>query len=166
MPGKVGKAVQLSGDDGIGLKVGNFRRFDPFSVALWMSTPDVKKRAVVFHRSRAWTDAGSRGYQLLIEEGKLSASLIHFWPGNAIRVRTRAVIPTKQWLHVTITYDGSSRAEGLRIWVNGKPAPCDVVRDNLSKNVTGGGGNNITIGERFRDRGFTRGLVDEFQVFA
>ena len=77
-----------------------------------MNTPDVKKRAVVFHRSRAWTDAGSRGYQLLIEEGKLSASLIHFWPGNAIRVRTREPIPTGQWLHVAVTQDGSSRASG------------------------------------------------------
>ncbi len=165
VPGKSGKAVRLTGDDGIGLKVGNFTRFQPFSVSLWMNTPDVKDRAVVFHRSRAWTDAGSRGYQLLIEDGKLSASLIHFWPGNAIRVRTVEPIPTKQWMHVAVTYDGSSRAAGLRIFVDGRPAECEVVRDNLYKNITGGGGDNITIGERFRDRGFTGGLVDEFRVF-
>ncbi|MCH8924484.1 MAG: DUF1549 domain-containing protein, partial [Planctomycetes bacterium] len=165
VPGRIGKAVKLTGDDAVGIGAGNFRRFDPFSVALWMNTPDEKKRAVVFHRSRAWTDAGSRGYQLLIEDGRLSASLIHFWPGNAIRVRTREKIPTAKWLHVTVTYDGSSRADGLRIFINGKPAECDVVRDHLYKNITGGGGNNIAIGERFRDRGFTNGLVDEFQVF-
>jgi hypothetical protein len=51
-------------------------------------TPDVKERAVVLHRSRAWTDAASRGYELLIEEGRLKWSLIHFWPGNAISVRS------------------------------------------------------------------------------
>ncbi|MFP6576895.1 MAG: DUF1553 domain-containing protein, partial [Pirellulaceae bacterium] len=33
------------------------------------------------------------------------------------------------------------------------------------KNITGSGGDNITIGERFRDRGFSQGLVDEFHVF-
>ncbi|NQV23160.1 MAG: DUF1553 domain-containing protein [Rhodopirellula sp.] len=163
--GSKGKAVKLSGDDGIGLKVGNFRRFDPFSVSLWMNTPDVKDRAVVFHRSRAWTDAGSRGYQLLIEDGRLSASLIHFWPGNAIRIRTTQQLPTKQWHHVVVTWDGSSRADGLSIYLNGKKAECEVVRDHLYKNITGGGGDNITIGERFRDRGFTNGLVDEFKVF-
>lgn len=163
--GPVGRAVQLSGDDGIGLKVGNFPRHQPFSVALWLKTPDVKERAVVFHRSRAWTDAGSRGYQLLIEDGRLSAALIHFWPGNGICVRTAERIPVNQWLHVTVTYDGSSRAAGLRIFVAGKPAACEVVRDHLYKNMTGGGGDNITIGERFRDRGFTGGQVDEFQVF-
>ncbi len=165
VPGKVGQAVRLTGDDGIGLKVGNFRRFEPFSVALWLNTPDVKERAVVFHRSRAWTDAGSRGYQLLIENGRLSASLIHFWPGNAIRIRTREPIPTNEWLHVAMTYDGSSRAGGLKLFINGQRADCEVVRDQLYKNITGGGGDNITIGERFRDRGFKDGLVDEFQVF-
>ncbi len=163
--GKIGKAVQLSGDDGIGVGVGNFRRYDPFSVALWMNTPDVKERAVVFHRSRAWTDSASRGYQLLIEEGKLSTSLIHFWPGNAMRVKTKTPIPTKTWIHVAITYDGSSRAKGLKIFVDGKLADQEIYRDNLYKNITGSGGDNITIGERFRDRGFTNGLVDEFEVF-
>jgi hypothetical protein len=163
--GRVGQAVQLSGDDGIGLKVGNFSRHQPFTISLWLKTPDVKERGVVFHRSRAWTDAGSRGYQLLIEDGRLSAALIHFWPGNAICVRTAERIPINQWLHVTVAYDGSSRADGLRIFVAGKAAASDVVRDHLYKNITGGGGNNITIGQRFRDRGFTGGQVDEFKVF-
>jgi len=163
--GKFGNAVQLTGDDGIELKVGNFHRYEPFSISLWMNTPDSKERAVVFHRSRAWTDAGSRGYQLLLEDGCLSASLIHFWPGNALRVRTRAPVPINQWLHVCVTYDGSSRARGLRIYLDGKRAECNIVRDHLYKNITGGGGDHITIGQRFRDRGFTNGLVDEFRVF-
>ena len=163
--GVVGSAVKLTGDDAVKTEVGNFKRSQPFSVSLWMQTPDVKERAVIFHRSRAWTDAGSRGYQLLIEEGKLSASLIHFWPGNAIRVKTEQVLPTKKWIHVAVTYDGSSEASGLRIFVDGEPASVEVVRDNLTKQITGGGGDNIAIGERFRDRGFTDGLVDEFKVY-
>jgi hypothetical protein len=163
--GKVGKAVRLSGDTGVGTKVGNFRRYQPFSVACWIQTPDYKERAVIYHRSRAWTDAGSRGYQMLLEQGRLSASLIHFWPGNSIRVRTRTPIPLEQWIHVTMTYDGSSRAGGLKIWIDGKKADTEIVRDNLYKNVSGGGGDTITIGERFRDNGFSAGLVDEFKVF-
>jgi len=165
VPGRVGQAIQLSGDDGVGAGVGNFRRFDPFSIALWMNTPELKERAVVFHRTGGWTDAGSRGYQLLIEEGHLSASLIHFWPGNAIRVRTTEPIAIGEWLHVGVTYDGSSRAEGLKIFINGQPAACETVRDRLTKNITGGGGDNITVGARNRDRGFTNGSLDEFQVF-
>ena len=100
-------AAKLTGDDAITLKTGNFKRHAPFSVSLSLNTPDAKQRAVVFHRSRAWTDAGSRGYQLLIEDGKLSASLIHFWPGNAISVKTRQEIPVNRWVDVAVAYDGS-----------------------------------------------------------
>ncbi len=163
--GVKGNGIQLTGDDAVGLKVGNFKRNQPFSVSLWMNTPDAKERAVVFHRSRAWTDAASRGYQMLIEDGRISMSLIHFWPGNAIRVRMKTPIATNQWTQVTATYDGSSKASGVKIFVNGKRADCEVVKDNLYKNITGGGGDNIAIGQRFRDRGFTDGQVDEFKVF-
>ncbi len=157
--------VKLTGDDAVTLKSGNFVRYQPFSVTLTLKTPDVKERAVIFHRSRAWTDAGSRGYQLLIEDGKLSASLIHFWPGNAIRVITEKPIPVDQWLDIAVVYDGSLRAAGLKIYVDGQPQALKVVRDHLTKPITGGGGDTITIGERFRDRGFRDGSVTSFSVF-
>ncbi len=163
--GVQGNAILLTGDDGVNTKVGNFHRYDPFSVSLWIKPPTEFERAVVFHRSRAWTDAGSRGYQLLIEDGKLSWSLIHFWPGNAIRIITDATIPVDTWTHVTVTNDGSSRASGLKIYVNGTIAETTVVRDNLTKNITGGGGNSLVIGKRYRDLGLKGGAVDRMRVF-
>ncbi len=158
-------AVKLSGDDAIQMKTGNFTRYQPFSISLSMNTPDKKERAVIFHRSRAWTDAASRGYQLLIEDGKLSASLIHFWPGNAIRVKTKQEIPLNQWIDVSVVYDGSVDAAGLSIFIDGQAMELEVVKNKLTRNITGGGGNNIAIGQRFRDRGFTNGLVSSFKVY-
>ncbi|MCB1210873.1 MAG: DUF1553 domain-containing protein, partial [Verrucomicrobiales bacterium] len=163
--GKLGKAVQFSGDDPVTTPVGNFKRHEPFSVSLWVKTPDVKERAVVFHRSRAWTDAASRGYELLIEEGKLKWSLIHFWPGNAISIRAKGSLPVNEWVQVVVTSDGASRAAGLRIYVNGKLADVEVIRDHLTKEITGGGGDTIALGERFRDKGFKGGVIDDFRVF-
>ncbi len=164
--GRTGKAVQFTGDDAVSLPVGNFNRHDPFSIALCLKTPDRKERAVVFHRSRAWTDAASRGYELLIEDGRLKWSLIHFWPGDAISIRTKEEIPLDTWLDVVVTNDGSSRAAGLGIYIDGKRAEVEVVKDSLTKNITGGGGDTIDLGERFRDRGFKGGMVDDFRVFA
>jgi hypothetical protein len=163
--GKLGKAVAFTGDDVVDLPLGNFKRHEPFSVSLWLKTPDVKPRAVVFHRSRAWTDAASRGYELLLEEGKLKWSLIHFWPGNAISIRTKKVVPINEWTQVVVVNDGSSRANGLKIYVNGALAEVEMIRDGLTKDITGGGGDNIALGERFRDRGFKGGMVDDFRVF-
>jgi hypothetical protein len=164
--GKSGQAIEFTGDDAVDLPVGNFKREEPFSVALWIKTPDVKERAVVFHRSRAWTDAASRGYELLLEEGKLKWSLIHFWPGNAISIRATQPVPVNAWTHVTVSYDGSSRAEGLKIYVNGDRTGVEVIRDNLTREITGGGGDNIALGERFRDKGFKGGVIDDFRVFS
>jgi len=66
---------------------------------------------------------------------------------------------------VIVTYDGSSRADGLKIFVEGKQAAVDVIKDNLTKTIAGGGHDNISLGERMRDRGFKGGLIDDFRVF-
>ncbi len=164
------KAVLLTGDDEIGIGAGKFSQTQPFSVATRIKVPpsiDGKPidRNVVFHCSRAWTDSASRGYQLLIEEGKLSASLIHFWPGDALSVKTKEIIATDKWTHVTITYDGSCRAAGLKIFVDGVEQTVEVIRDNLRKSILGSGTDQIVVGGRFRDRGFTNGQVAEMFVF-
>ena len=117
--GRVGKGLLLSGENNVTLSLGNFDRFEPFSVALWIKTPDLKDRAVIVHRSMSWTDAGSRGYQLLIEDGKLSVGLIHFWPGMRLGSRPGSRWPSTRWTHVAIAYDGSSRASGLALYVDG-----------------------------------------------
>jgi hypothetical protein len=165
VPGPHGQAVQFTGDDAVDLPLGNFHSYEPFSISLWLQSPDRKERAVVFHRSRAWTDAGSRGYELLLEEGRLKWSLIHFWPGNAVSIRARSELPPGAWTHVVVTSDGSGRASGLRLHVNGRPAETEVIADALTRDITGGGGDQIALGERFRDRGFKGGLIDGFRVF-
>lgn len=165
VPGVVGQALKIGGDDEVSVGTGNFNRWEPFSISHWLKVSDRKDRAVVFHRSRAWTDAASRGYELLIDEGHLQASLIHFWPGNQIAVRAIDPLPLDTWLQIVITWDGSSRASGLAIFINGKQVETETVRDALTKKITGGGGDTISIGARFRDRGLKDGSVDEFKVF-
>ena len=88
---------------------------------------------------------------MLLRDGHLSASLIHFWPGNAISVRTRVKLPKNEWHHVAITYDGSTKAGGLEIYVDGKLVETEIHKDNLYKNITGGGGDTIVIGGLLND---------------
>ena len=101
-----------------------------FSVALWLEAPVRYDRAVVFHRSQAWTDAGSRGYELLVEEGHFQWSLIHFWPGDAASVRSVEPVPVGRWTHLVVTSDGSGAAAGLKLFVDGRPAAVEIVRDS------------------------------------
>ncbi len=163
-PSATGPSVELSGDDPLNLPVGSFNRADPFTIALWLKAPDLTERAVVLHRSKAWTDAASRGFELLLENGKLKWSLIRFWPGDAASVQTTKPLNPGEWTHVAISSDGSGKAAGLQIFINGKPASTQTVKDHLSRDITPGR-ENITLGERMRDRGFKKGLVDDIRVF-
>ncbi|MEM7013153.1 MAG: DUF1553 domain-containing protein, partial [Verrucomicrobiota bacterium] len=167
VPGKIKGALQLTGDDAVSLPKGaaDFNRHQRFTISLWVKPSQQLERAVIVRRSKAWTDAASRGYELLLEDGKLSAALIHFWPGNAIRVRSVKPLPINEWTHVTFTYDGSSRAAGLTIYENGEPAKTEVIRDHLTREITGGGDPFLALGQRMRDKGFKNSAVDELHVF-
>src|SRR5207237_4197801 len=73
--------------------------------------------------------------------------------------------PAGSWAHVTATYDGSSRAAGVRIYLDGKPTELEVIRDKLTKDITYGGSEpDLAIGYRFRDSGFKGGAVADFAV--
>ena len=164
--GKVGRALSLIGENGATFSgIGHFTRVDPFSLSLWLKTPSHSPRMVVAHHSKAPIDAGSRGYELLLEQGQVAVGLHHMWPGNSLKVKTKSAIPIDVWTHVTMTYDGSSQAAGVRILMNGEPAELEVVRDGLTKDITYGGEPDLAIGNRFRDNGFKGGAVDEFQIF-
>jgi hypothetical protein len=172
--GKSGRALRFNGDNSAVCRgVGNFKRTDPFSFSLWLRPTEPQSRAVVFHRSRAWTDSGSRGYELVLESMRPAFALVHFWPGNALQVRARDPLPLNTWSRLTITYDGSSRAGGLRLYRDGEPMPIEIVRDHLFKDIlhrkewgdADVGGVELTLAGRFRDSGFKHGEIDEFQVF-
>ena len=99
---------------------------------------------VVMHHQQAGSDAGYNGYQFILEEGHASFGLIHFWPGNALKVRTLEKLPLHQWVQIAITYDGSSRASGVKIYQDGEQADLEVVRDSLYKDFANGA--PLTVG--------------------
>lgn len=163
-----GRSIKLTGDDAIEIpNSGQFSRDQPFTCALWINSPEIDERAAIYRRSRGWDDAGSIGYELVKLGAKLNAKLTHFWPGNAICIETNEVLEPGRWFHVSVTYDGSSNASGLKIFINGNLAKTKVVQDSLTRQITEwtGGEKNFAIGSRYRDRGFKGGLVDDFSMF-
>ncbi len=169
-----GKALRFNGDNAVvHSALREFSRTDAFSIGLRVKPSEAQPRAVVFHQSRAWTDAGSRGFELTLEDARPFFGVIHFWPGNAVAVRARQALPIGQWSSVMVTYDGSSRASGIAIYVDGAAVAVDVVRDGLYKDIRyakaagdlQSAPTPLMLGGRFRDSGFRNGLVDELVVF-
>ena len=162
--GRFGRALEFNGENSVTIeKLADFHRSDAFSISLWLKIPEELEEIVVLHHQQAGSDAGYNGYQLVLENGKASFGLIHFWPGNAIKVRTRARLRTNEWLQLAITYDGSSRASGVQLYLNGKPAEVELVRDHLYKDFAND--MPLTLAARFRGRGFKGGQIDDLCIF-
>lgn len=173
--GKHGQALQFSGDNSVEvdggkekqLEAGAFSRTQPFSVAAWVRMAAPTQQAVLLHYSKAREDAGSRGWCLALEEGKPLFSLVHFWPGDAVEVRSEATLTPEVWTHLTVTYDGSGRAAGVRIFLDGRATETRILRDHLVRdtlyedNVPAG----LMLAARFRDSGFKDGALDEVMLF-
>jgi hypothetical protein len=174
VPGVSGQAIEFDGDDAFACPgSGQYGRTSPFSISLWVKPAEDKPRVAVLHQCVAAEDAAYRGFSLILDKGKLQFSLIHFWPGNAIQVQTHGTIPVNEWSQVTIVYDGSSRAAGVHLYVNGKPVDVAVIKDNLTRDIkyraewgdSNSSGVEMSLGARFRDVGFRHGVIDELAIY-
>ncbi|MEX0324197.1 MAG: DUF1553 domain-containing protein [Puniceicoccaceae bacterium] len=164
------RGLLFSGDEVIKTKIGSVTRHLPFSISFWMREEEYKDRAIVCHHSNHYTDSGSRGWELTSHNGHLRFLMSHFWPGNAICIETVDAVPEQEWTHVTISYDGSSKADGMRVYLNGKLVEARIIRDNLTRFITNKdstrkGPNSevagISWGARNRDNGFSNGRIDD-----
>lgn len=57
--------------------------------------------------------------------------IINGWPNTALKVVSKAQIPANQWVHVAVTYDGSRKASGLHIYINGVAQEKNIENDKL-----------------------------------
>ena len=174
VPGLNGQAIEFGGDEAFTCAgSGQYGRSDPFTLSCWLKSVEHKPRIVVAHQCVAAEDAAYRGYSLILDNGRVQFSLVHFWPGNAIQVESQNPIANQEWTHVAVTYDGSSTAAGIRLFINGEPTETVTTHDRLTRDITyrkdwGDSkpeGVELALGARFRDVGFRQGQIDELQVF-
>ena len=162
--GKAGNALHFNGENFVSIeKVADFTRTDAFSFSLWLKIPEELPEIAVMHHQQAGSDAAYQGYQLMLEDGHASFGLIHFWPGNAIKVRTASKLTLNEWVQIGVTYDGSSRASGVKLYVNGQPAATETIKDHLFKDSANGA--PLMLAARFRGRGFKDGEIDDLMIF-
>ncbi len=100
-----------------------------FSYGAWVKLPGKVGGGALLARM----DDGNafRGWDMWLQDDRPGAHLIHHWPDNAIKVVSRTPIQPGRWQHVMITYDGSRRAAGTRVYIDGKPQPVEVLSDSL-----------------------------------
>lgn len=163
-----GQVLVLDGDVYLDLKeVGVFRKSEPFSIGIRVKIPKELHEGVILHKSQAERLYNFRGYHMYLKGDKLELSMAHVAPSNAIAKVTEQAIPKDSWNHFTITYDGSGKANGLRLYMNGNEMKMKTTMDQLTKDILFDGQSQpgLQIGGWWRGLGFKGGMVDDITVY-
>jgi len=133
--GAHGSAISFDGQNDLslaGVPTGTER--DRFTFSAW-----VKLEAEALGDTAILTiGQRSRGFELRVLQGKLQARWTRVWPQHAITTTSKApLFVPNRWTQVAVTYDGTRRATGLKLYLNGQPietlsAPTELLNSVLS----------------------------------
>lgn len=133
--GKSGRSLQTDSSTYFeSLDAGQFERDERVSYGAWVRRTSDASTTVL---SRMHDSAAYRGYDLNIEAGRVAVHLVHHWPENGIKVSTSKPVVNKDvWHNLLVTYDGSSRAAGIKIYVDGKQQEIEADKDTLQGSIS------------------------------
>jgi len=158
-PGRATGAVVTSDKGFLDLgNLGDYERDKAFSYGAWIR-PGPNGGSPI---SRMETNNGHRGWEISVFNNRPQAHLINNWPSNGAKIAAKQPIPVGEWTHVFVTYDGSSKAAGMKLYVNGKLADVNVENDSLKDTIKTGV--STKIGRRTTSEIFN-GAVDDFALF-
>lgn len=165
---EAGDALLLDGDTWLDLKEnGVFRKSEPFSIGIWVNIPKGLKDGVIFHKSVAERLYNFKGYHLYLRNNRLEMNMAHAYPSNAITKLSTKDVPRDQWMQLTMTYDGSSRAAGMKLYADGAEVPMEITMDQLKKDILFNEQvqPGLQIGAWWRGSGFKGGKVDDILIY-
>ena len=113
--------------------VGDFERNDSFTASGWVLVPRRNQTGAIM--SRMDTDNAYRGWDVWLQADKVGMHIVNAWGTDALKVVSKTPLAPGKWHHFAITYDGSSKAAGVNITIDGEPQAVDVEADNLKSSI-------------------------------
>ena len=88
----------------------------PFSLSLWIRPGNAPSGCVI---SKMDGTAEARGFEIIWYKSQPRINFVHHWGRDSIEVVAQQKFSGKQWRHLAVTYDGSAKAAGFRMYVDG-----------------------------------------------
>jgi hypothetical protein len=164
-PGHVADQAYKIGPDSLieSGAVGDFDRTQNYSVSVWIKLANANVNGAIVSRMDDRPEGFYRGWDLWLDGGRPAAHLIHKWPDNAIKVSTKNPLKPGQWHHIVLVYDGSSKAAGLRLYVDGvaqeTTAQPDALAGTTRTDVP------LRIGQRYTMSRIDNQVIQDVRVF-
>ena len=118
-------------------EIPSFEWTDQFSAAIWINTEQQKENARQYilgttgGKNNWW-----RGWDFYLDDqNHLNFRLVNMSPGNMIHVRSKESIKINEWTHLSFSYNGNGKANGVRLFKNGTPFIVNTKINNLSKSI-------------------------------
>lgn len=108
----------------------------------------------------------SHGYEITLDEAipignlqrgaRLSLHLLS--PEGSIDLETKRRLPNSIWYQITMNYNGSGKAAGLKLFIDGIPEDMEVHKDHLAGSIANAV--SLQTGKSFR------GQLDDFRIYS
>jgi hypothetical protein len=150
------------------IEAGNIADFDiedRFTLAAWVFSDETADGPIA---TRMMEGPKGKGFGLHVNQGKVHVHVTSQWDSDGIRMDSEESLQPNRWYHVAFTYDGSRLAQGVTVYVNGKPVPMTVKNDTLYRPFRNAGSKytqplRIAAGWGVQRR--FRGRIDNVRVY-
>lgn len=132
-PGVATPAVQIQGALCDLADVGDFEKDQPLTLAAWIKLqPNDSSGAIA---SRMDKPSEYRGWDFWVQARRVGMHIISKWPEDGLKVVAQAQVKGNEWTHVAVTYDGSGKAAGMKIYYNGQLQKTNVENNKLKGSI-------------------------------
>ncbi len=161
--GRFGSAPTLAPGTNFNLgDVADFERTNGFSYGCWVNIPKPKEFGTLIARMDQTNDY--RGWDLAQTGKKIAVHIVSKWPGDALKVSTKEeVLKPGTWQHVFVTYDGSSKAKGVKLFIDGVAAATTADNDSLTNTIRTP--KPLRVGQRSQNQFLDNGLVQDVRIY-
>ena len=132
--GKKSKAFLLQAGPTVELPdVGDFESDQGFACSVWVKLGRRGQTGALLARM----DNGNayRGWDVWIEGDRVGMHIASAWPDDALKVVSQTPLQPNQWTHLCLSYDGSKKASGVKVYFNGVPQSVTVAKDQLKGSI-------------------------------
>jgi hypothetical protein len=114
-------------------QAGDFEKDQAFSYGAWVNL--TKRAQFGALLARMDDQHGYRGWDLWLENNRVGTHIIHKWEEDALKVLCNTPVKLNAWNHLFVTYDGSGKASGVKVYINGVLQETTVVADSLKNTI-------------------------------
>jgi Protein of unknown function (DUF1553)/Protein of unknown function (DUF1549)/Concanavalin A-like lectin/glucanases superfamily/Planctomycete cytochrome C len=163
--GKLGAAPVFKAGVSVSLgDVGDFELKQGFSYGAWVKVGKLGVNGSILARMDA--KQAFRGYDLYQADRGFAVHIIDSFPDNALKLTTGNVAKPGTWQHVFVTYDGSGKEAGVKVFVDGKEEKLKAATNSLKPTAVISAKTPLLVGQRSSGAAFEEGSVQDVRVYA